>query len=149
VSIVAIYFVLVAIALAAAIGSVVLGRRRRAARWPVAVLACFALGAIWQEIALATFAAREPQGLRGLILRPVPLGGGDHAFEPRGAHYAKFSFLVPGATALAASLLVCLLAVALKRDGVTGPVALAAVGGALAYALLAVARLLAASDIFI
>ncbi len=147
-SIVTIYFVLVAIALAAAVGSVALGRRAGATRWPVAVLVCFALGAIWQEVALRTFAAREPLGMRGLILRPVPLGGGDHEFGPRGEHYAKLSFVVPGVTALAAAILVCLLAVAI-RQAIAGSVALAAMAGTLAYALFAIARLLSASEIFI
>ena len=146
--IVTVYFALIAVALVVAIGAVVLAHRKGVIFWAVAVLLCFALGGVWQEIALRTFAAREAEGMSGLILRPTPLGGGDHELAPRGAHYAKFSFIIPGIAALAAAFFVSLLAVAV-RETTAGPVVLAGIAGALAYVLLAISRLLAASEIFI
>jgi small-conductance mechanosensitive channel len=150
-NIVVIYFVLAGLAVVAGIGSLVLGKRAKAMRWSIAVLACFALGSVWQETALRSFASREPEGMKGLILRPVPYGGGDHELGPHGAHYAKWSFVFPGISALGAALLVAVVAVAVSRPvgGVAASVSLAALAGALGYALFAIARIIAASEIFI
>ena len=150
-SIVAIYFVLVAVAVAAAVGGIALGRRAHTTIWPLAVLACFVLATAWQEVALRTFASQERDGMKGLILRPVPYGGGDHEFSPRGAHYAKFSSVVPGLSALVVAVIIAMVGVAIsdRTSEVAASVALAVLGGALGFALVAIARLLAASEIFI
>lgn len=150
-SILVLYYLLVVVAAMLAVTSVVLGARNGSYRWAVAVLLLFVVGAVWQEVAVRTFAAREPEGMRGLILRLVPLGGGDHEFTPNGEHYLKFAFIVPGAVSVASALIVGFIALVVSegRRRIAGSVCLAVVGGVLASTLLALARLLAASEIFI
>lgn len=145
------YFLLVALAITMALTGVVIGHRRGAARWPIIILAVFGVCAVWQEVALRTFASREPEGMQALLLRPVPNAGGDHEFTPNGNHYAKYAFIVPGISALAVALVVAVLSVAARRSGVrnTLSVTLAVLGGALGLALFSVARFLSASEIFI
>lgn len=148
-NIVVIYFVLVGVAVLGAAASLVIGWRAGLLRWPLLILAVFVAGAIWQEAALRTFAAREPSGMSGLILRPVPYGGGDHDFAPRGAHYAKWAFIIPCAVTTAIALLGCLGAVAVSGSRVAGQVAGAFITGTVGLVLVTVARFIAASQIFI
>jgi hypothetical protein len=148
-NIVVIYFVLVGVTVLGTVATLVIGWRAGSLRWPLFIFAVFVIGAIWQEAALRTFAARETSGMSGLILRPVPYGGGDHDFAPRGAHYAKWAFVIPCMVTTATALLGCLGAVAVSGSHVAGQVAGAFITGTLGLVLVAVARLIAASEIFI
>lgn len=147
--IITIYFVLVALACGAGIAAVWIAYRNELLRFVAPILLLFVVAAVWEEAALRTFAAREPDGMEGLLLRPAP--NYDHRFTPRGEHYAKFAFVVPGATIGVAALLFLAAAIALGRP--RGAAVLAASLAALAViagmCLLFIARFLAASTIFI
>ncbi len=146
---VTLYFLLVGFSVLAIAAAVILGFRTGTLRWSLLILALFVIGALWQEVALRTFAAREKDGMSRLIFHPVPYGGGDHEFSPNGAHYAKWGFLIPAAVTISSAFLSALAAVAISRTRVARPVTLTFIGGALGFILLALFRLFAASEIFI
>ena len=147
--IVTIYFVLVGLACAAGIAGAWIAYRYHLLKWVAPILLLFVIAAAWEEIALRTFAAREPDGMEGLLLRPAP--NYDHRFTPHGEHYANFAFVVPGATVAVAVLGLLIAAIAVARPRGPAIVAACLTAGAVISGmfLFFVARFLAASTIFI
>jgi hypothetical protein len=69
--------------------------RRVAMILTLALLVSAAGTIIWGEIALRHFARELDGNIRGMIGGPVPYGGGDHQYTPRGQHYERWIFQIP------------------------------------------------------
>jgi hypothetical protein len=131
------------------------GRRIRVGGIVLAfILAGCAIATItWEGMALRHFAREAGRSTRALIAGPVPNGGGDHEFAPRGRHYQHWIFEIPvaiGLAALAFSLLAgggILYAAGYRR--VLIGVTLWGVAAAAAVLLLTMVRFFHAFEIFI
>lgn len=132
---------------------------RRAARLPAVRLSLLVLtvlaaaGIVWEETSLRAFASREGlSGIRGLIMRPVPLTN-DHQFTPNGERYLNRAIKLPLAVTTSALLVAAIAAsAALSSRGARRMIAavwlhtLTVLGALLLYTA---SRLIEAIEIFI